>query len=637
MNSQGNPSLSAPKQISDVPLLRTPVQPGHDSATVTQQAAAPPPRAPAPPAAPADEPRRIAKYVLLQELGTGGMGIVYKAWDPDLKRVVALKMIRSGYFAHPSDISRFTREREALAQVKHPNIVPIHDAGHFEGQPYFVLELLEGGTLHRRLAEFQSDRRAAAGLVEQIARAAHELHQHGMLHRDLKPSNILFDVHGVPHLSDFGLVKLMEESDEDLTKTNQRLGTPAYMAPEQTGLSKHKIGRHSDLWALGVLLFELVTQTRPFKGHEHSELFQKIATEEPPRPRKVRADIDAGLESIILKCLEKDPADRYGSAAELADELGRWRRGEALQTQPDNFWRRLKRRARRHPGRVALGAAVLAAALLMPAALYITHPDRAHDAIVRTLREGSEAHLIGARGRPAWLEPVLGKTGAASVNPEGLFTLSAWDTSLWRLCKDPQLEAYRFQARVRHERSADGGRVGIFVSHDATRVADGQAHFYFKLTYNDISDVKARLKKLPADSPFRNLPTGNAAELAPAFSYDAPAPLGATFAGSDSPYFTPAGFRGGRWRTLTIEVTPEAISAVFDDAPLRPLPLDRTATRLQQSWREQRLHDPRYVLLGDYVPTFRARAGLGLMISHGTASFCDVVVAPLPHPAKENR
>ena len=338
-------------------------------------------------------PRLVGKYEILEQVGVGGMGVVFKAYDPDLKRVVALKMILAGLFASPEAVSRFLLEREALARVNHPNIVPIYDAGRSDGQPFVVLEYLSGGSLSGRLEQF-ADPRAAVSLVERIARAVHELHRNRILHRDLKPSNILFNAKDEPLLTDFGIIKMLGESGEDLTRTNQISGTPAYMAPEQTGATEYAIGTGIDVWALGVTLFELSTRQRPFTAPDRAGLFRKIAHEEPPRPRSLRPILDPGLEAVILKCLEKDPRDRFATAERLADELARWLRGEPLHTRPDRLPGRIRRFVRRHPLTAVLAGTALVALALVFGVAHLTHPDRSLEAI-----EGTKAWLTANASR----------------------------------------------------------------------------------------------------------------------------------------------------------------------------------------------------------------------------------------------
>jgi serine/threonine-protein kinase len=251
------------------------------------------------------------------EAASGGMGVVYRARDTVLNRLVALKMIRPGLGAGPDIIERFYREAQATARLNHPNIVPIHDHGWYEGRPFFTMTFEPGGTLTQRLAEFQANPRAAAALTAKIARAVQHAHEHDILHRDLKPGNVLFDERGEPLVTDFGLAKLVD-TDVDLTQPHQNLGTPPYMAPEQFPGSTFPVSRGTDVWAIGVLLFQMLTGQKPFPSNDPEEIARQVRSADPPRPRALRPNLDPALETITLRCLEKDPQRRFASAAELA-------------------------------------------------------------------------------------------------------------------------------------------------------------------------------------------------------------------------------------------------------------------------------------------------------------------------------
>jgi len=579
-------------------------------------------------------PQYVDKYQIVETIGAGGMGIVFKAHDPDLKRHVALKMMRSGLFAGEADIGRFLLEREAMARVKHPNVVPVYDAGQYDGQPYFVLAYLPGGSLDRRQDQYHGDPRAAVALVEKVAQAVHAMHHHDMLHRDLKPSNILFDEQSQPFLSDFGLIKLLGEGGAELTRGNQGIGTPAYMAPEQTGLVRHPLGPATDVWALGIILFELLTAQRPFEAPSNSELVQRILYDRPASPRTLRGDLDPGLEAVVLKCLEKDPRDRHATAEELADELARWLRGEPVRTRPDTLSTRLRRTVRRHPYRTALGAVLVAALILVPTFLFLNHPSRALARIERSLQEGRPTTLIAANGAPAWRERLTGSKGTAEVGRDGFFTLSSWDLSLWRLCKDPQMTSYRFRAHVRHEQAFAGSRVGLFVAHERSDGKGGPIHFCFLLGFNDLDDIKAEYQQ-KAPPKFKEIPIGNTADLTPAFLDERKNPLVHTCGKSHSPFFQPALRGSGRWRELIIDVSPHDIHATFDHLSVPPLTMARVMTDVNRRWMEIGAKDNKPDELATFVPTFRPRGSLGLFVSQGTAAFCDVTVEPLPEPAKE--
>jgi serine/threonine-protein kinase len=272
--------------------------------------------------------RAFGSYELLEEIDRGGMGVVYKARQAGLDRLVALKMILSGPAAQREEVLRFLREARAAGRLRHANIIAVHDAGTIDGQHYFTMPLARNGSLARHVKRLGAEPRAAVALVEKVARAVQHAHDNGIVHRDLKPANVLLDEGDEPWVADFGLAKV-EGADELRTRTGRGLGTPAYMAPEQ---SDPALGRSSgpaaDVWALGVILDELLAGRRPFRGR-HETVLHRIREDDPARPSRLRPGVDANLEAVVLKCLEKEPARRYPSAGALADDLASWLRGEA--------------------------------------------------------------------------------------------------------------------------------------------------------------------------------------------------------------------------------------------------------------------------------------------------------------------
>ena len=291
----------------------------------------------------------VAGYQILGELGRGGMGVVYKARQRGLNRLVALKMVLAGAHASAQQLSRFNIEAEAVARLQHPNIVQIYEVGEQEGLPFFSLEFVNGGPLDKKIAGMPQSAAESAQMTEAMARAMHFAHEQGIAHRDLKPANILLTSDGIPKITDFGLAKRLEEMDSSQTRTGTIMGTPSYMAPEQARGEVHSVGPLSDLYTLGAILYELLTGRPPFQGASAVETVMMVTSQETLPPSRLQPRTPRDLETICLKCLQKEPAKRYANCFELAEDLRRFQAGEPILARPIGQTERLWRWCKRNP------------------------------------------------------------------------------------------------------------------------------------------------------------------------------------------------------------------------------------------------------------------------------------------------
>src|SRR5438067_3767380 len=313
------------------------------------------------------EPSRIqvqfGDYELLEELGRGGQGVVYRARQKSLNRTVALKVIGLGQWSSTPHLKRFRYEAEAAASLEHPQIVPIYEIGERDGSCYFSMKFVEGGRLDEVAKTEPMALRRAAELLVKIARTVQFAHEHGILHRDIKPGNILLDKNGEPHLTDFGLARLIEQ-ESTVTNSFDVLGTPSYMSPEQAAGRTKELTAAADVYSLGAVFYQMLTGEPPFAGGTTYETIRMVLESEPRNPRTRNPKVDAELATICLKCLEKNPAQRYESAAALADDVERWLRHEPIQARRTGMFTRGRKWLQRNP----TAAAVMALSFALAAA-----------------------------------------------------------------------------------------------------------------------------------------------------------------------------------------------------------------------------------------------------------------------------
>jgi WD40 repeat protein len=468
-----------------------------------------------PPGRPAPAfPDGLPGFDVLGEIGRGGMGVVYKARQVHLNRPVALKVILAGPLAGPHSLARFRREAEAVARLQHPNIVQIYEVGEHGGWLYLALELVDGPNLAQRCAGAARPPREAAALVDTLARAIHHAHQRGVIHRDLKPANVLLTRDGTPKVTDFGLAKAV--GDDALTRTGGVVGTPGYMAPEQADGDPTRVGPAADVYALGAIFYELLTGRPPFSGETPLRVLRRVVAEEPTPPRRLTPSTPRDLETICLKCLQKDPARRYATAEALADDLRRWQAGEPVAARPVGALERLRLWRRRNPALAAwmgtaaalllvLAAGAAAAAVVLNAELGEVRrakaetTDELYDALVAQGRASRVSRQWGQR-----LDALDALTRAARLRPspdpalrdEFAASLALPDLRYGRSLPAAVAGAGAFDEAYRVYAKIDGAgevRVG--------RVADGAELFRLHLPGASLLEFTPDGRRLAVSSP----------------------------------------------------------------------------------------------------------------------------------------
>jgi hypothetical protein len=588
---------------------------------------------PATPRLPKPATGTVGNYELIEEVDRGGMGIIYKARDRHLGRIVALKMMKLDAGPDSAQARRFDREVRSAAKLFHPNIVPVFEVGEHEGRPYYTMAFMAAGSLAKHRAQYEGDPQSAALVMEKIARALHHAHENGIYHRDLKPANVLIDDRGEPMVSDFGLAKA-READLELTQTGMHLGTPPYMSPEQIAGKSQLIGAGADIWAMGIMLYELLAGKRPFVGQDSEELKNHILQTDPPSVRAAKPKLDRTLEAIVRKALEKDLRRRYVSAADLADDLAAWREGRQTKVRPEGLRSKTSRMMRRHPRAVTLAGVLAVAALLLLVVLPLLDPERTERIMERSLLDGQVVNLLAAKGRPFWQRFLVGRNSTTTgLAEDGSFELSGWVDSAMTLLKDPRIPSYRFRAQVRHANSINHGRVGVFFLHHDFPFQGGRGHFFYELVFNDIVSAKENYDLFIAPKKLRiPRPAGNAVSLTPYLLWereDRISPGSQPGEGKQVAIFEPGGLSRTRWRSLAVEITPKNVAIFWEDKHVADLSRDVAEETFRQLYAKLVASQGLEPAAGPVPARLCCRESLGILVSHGDALFRNLAVEPL--------
>lgn len=576
-------------------------------------------------------PTRIGNYRILGCINQGGMGVVYRAVQEPVERVVALKMIVAGAQADPQLRSRFRVEGQAVARLRHPHVIQIFDFGEHDDLPFFSMELMEGGSLSARLRKGTLEIKDAARLVAKVARAMQFAHEHEVLHRDLKPGNILLSAEGEPKVSDFGLAKLLD-AESDHTRSEMVLGTPGYMAPEQLLGKRGKIGPAVDIYALGAVLYECLTGQPPFKGENKVHTLELVRLAEPVPPSRMRKEVPADLEAICLKCLEKKPGDRYRMAKEVAEDLERFRAGEPTVARPPGWLRKSWRFAKRHQWAAAVG--VLVATVAGLAAYY--DPDRPRRRAESQFEQGSVATLLGETGKPPWFRIRHGEDcSQVSQFEDGTFTVHTTKVCLVEMLPKVSKKNFRFSAKIRHHQGEPSSRVGLYFAHGIFPGPVSGIQQFTSLDFTDRSSAVATWEKIPfAKKPPR--PKGNSVAIAHTVTTWQKPFLDCSCQGNllQGACFVPGFLSATKntdmpWRVLEIRVLDHECHGYWNGDPVGTMDAAMFENAATQSLAVlgKNLGDPSLVAA---VPsTFCSTGGIGLYVTRGVATFSSVHIEPL--------
>ena len=521
-------------------------------------------------------------YKLIHSAGSGGMGVVYCARRRSTGETVALKMMKLHALGSPDLVRRFQREIRIVDAIHHPNIVPILDVGAIHGQLYYAMPYVPLNLAVQKHA--YRDPRAAAELVMKVARGLHHAHANGIVHRDIKPGNILLTESGEPLIADFGLARWIDNSQQ-LTATLDRLGTPAYMAPEQASSASQDLGPSVDIWSLGVILFELLTGERPFSAGNPDALIYQICHSEAPTPQAFRPEIDPALATIVQTCLAKDRFARYATAAALADDLERWLAGRPIRAQlpstplPTERMSAASRWSPRNRGLTLLFAGAGGLLLWGVGSMMSNRPpsgagDRGQSApaiseakvqpALDRLRRGQPTDFLEG-GWPLWSRHLIGTPATAPLSQHATsreFVFSSNGTGMLAVVPDPQRPSFRVDARLWHDQAKDGTSwIGLALGYDAATADDKTYQAFVIWHFNDLFDVKQDIsileQLLPDRGPFARMMLFENGRRQQTVQLRTDGPPS---------QFVPGGTTkaGPKWRDLAVEVRPDVVRFYLD-------------------------------------------------------------------------
>jgi len=554
------------------------------------------------------------EYHVLKDVSQSPNGTVVKAQHVNRNGSVAVKTFRG---SHPADRERFRAGARAQKRLRHANILPVHELAESEdGDPCFSMEFAEGGSLDQQIAGQPQVAEYAARLVRTLAEAVSYAHHEGIVHRDLKPANVVLSADGVPKITDFGLAR-RQDTPRGQSQNGEILGTPPYMPPEQAAGQTQEVGPLSDVYALGAILYEMLTGQPPFQALTVVETLKQVLHQPP---RRLRRSVPRGLESICLKCLEKKPRRRYGSAQALTDDLGRWLDGK--RPQADGSAGRASRFMRRHPGPCSAAGFLLLLVLSTPLTAYYLDPERLPKNAFAALERSEKVQLIDDTGR-GWMRILAGAPTIETHPEEGACRISALRTAYVELLPRSRKAGYRLQAKLRHEDSQPTGEVGLYFLHERFETTRGAEHCLCVLKFNDrvlaATPPKGKepenwvgldlIRYRKQDKYCSNTPTGVSDSFKPAVVTD----------------------RSYRpWRDLEVIVAEDGMAVFWESRrPGQSVPSQQLAAIF---WDRLNSPNDRQEFEPALIPSFSPAGGLGLYVDNGSVSIKDLSIGPYDGP-----